>query len=117
MTGLKTLRNKSIPIEDFDPTYLVFTQTPGLLRCLRPEENYKLAQGIHFGCPRCKDTESPHSITLLFKLGSVPERARPHGRWTWFKAPLSNVTLAEKIVSPSCAFEGFIACGKVRYRP
>lgn len=109
-------RVKSIPLEEFDSSYLVFTGQRGVLRCLRPDEDFRQAQGLHMGCPLCKGTDSAHYLTLLFDLPGVPKDARPWGRWTWFKAPLSNLTLAEKVFSHACGFEGFIACGKIRYK-
>ena len=71
-----------IPLVSLKPAWVTFTTTKGVLRLLRPKEPLSKAQGLIFQCPRCKgDKKKEHYLIFLLDLKSVPEDARPLGRF------------------------------------
>lgn len=91
-------------------TFLQFTKKPGVLKCLKPDAKLAEGQGLHFPCPRCLKFDRTHEFTLLFALPSVPETAKPPGRWTAIGNDLSDLTLME-IVRGHCGWHGCIREG------
>lgn len=106
---------KTLPLSDLGASLVEFTKQPGKLRCLLPGEPVKRAQGLYFLCPKCYDPK--HGITILFDLESVPKNAKPHGRWRATPGPISNLTIEEKIQSPTnCGWSGIISQGRAKWR-
>lgn len=71
-----------IPLLDLRPRWVQFNSNKGVLRCLNHRDPKELAQGVIFNCPRCRnDKQKEHYCIFLFDLPSVPEEARPHGRF------------------------------------
>lgn len=93
-------------------TLLKFTNKPGVLKCLKPDAKLIDAQGIHFPCPRCLKFDREHEFTILFDLPSVPEKAKPPGRWTPVGTSLEDLTLME-IVRGHCGWHGCVREGAI----
>lgn len=70
----------SLPVNQLQPGWVEFTDTKGVLRCLRPGDDQKRAKGMIFLCPSCKfDKQKRHFCIFLFP--DAPPMARPHGRF------------------------------------
>lgn len=123
----------ALPIEVLKPKWVEFTDTKGVLRVLRPNEDSNRAKGMVFKCPRCRhNPQKDHYCIFLFP--SAPEVARPQGRFAPALDPsdkmleFSKQTLHEfdegggirMLLKPrdlKCGWEGYFAGGKVSWRP
>lgn len=124
----------SIELGKLRPKWVELTDTKGVLRCLRAEEDPERARGIIILCPRCsRSQKTQHYCIFLFT--SAPEQARPHGRFQAERDPMSGKYLpltAQTIHSldeygrqvpllrPNdlrCHWEGYCLSGRVSWRP
>lgn len=128
------------PLTSLAPRWVTFTDTKGVLRCLRQNENLEAAHGLVFICPKCNpDKAKRHYVVMLFDLPAVPTGARPHGRFRasqekdqWGRhnvAPFKSLSL-EMVSSTgtveggqlrpgdlSCKWYGTLVDGIVGWRP
>ena len=81
---------KHHPVLDLHPRWVEFTDTKGVLMCLKPGESKSRAQGLVFDCPRCRHSKK-RAHYCIFLFPNSPEGARPHGRFGFTSAPLEVV--------------------------